>query len=301
MTPTITHSGWQNLFLAGRRWLGIFIFISACLLSKFPIGINSSVAFAAESQTVLDAKRDAVKKMFKDGKYPDALSLLNEIISSDGSTAKDYLMLAHIEEKLGHLSDCKAAYRKFLELSTNPKDLEERSGRSEAEKKLKSMDAMTPKIDSALEAFSAKLDQLEREAVSSRDPDAYDRIFRLRGNLIRAEKPANAAYCEVNATNMVYTTSEMKVNKGDKLHIYARGTWKYKKTAEYTPAGIKGDIYNGYPRWSLVCYIEGQQLLVGEEHVIVVEKPGILYFSQNADVAARAEASGSVMVLIRKE
>ena len=71
------------------------------------------------NSTVLDAKRDAAKKIAKDGKTVDAISLWKEIIADPGHDARDYLNLARLEDKLGHNSETKAAYRKFLELSLN--------------------------------------------------------------------------------------------------------------------------------------------------------------------------------------
>ena len=252
--------------------------------------------------TVLDAKRDAAQKIAKDGKTTDAISLWHEIIADPGHEAKDYLNLARLEDKLSHNSETKSAYRLFLEMSVSPKDLEERQGRAEADKRLKALDVMGGKIDAALEGFSIKLDSLEREAIASKDTDGYDRIFRIRGSLIRSEKPANAGYCEVSATWAAYTDSGFRVKKGDKLQISTRGTWKYNKTSECTAGGVKGQTRNGQTLWVLTANIENNGYwVVGDGATITVTHSGLLYFGPNADPNNRKDCSGSVMVMIRRE
>jgi hypothetical protein len=279
-----------------QRWLRL---IAATISLVFALAVH---LYAAESSSVVEAKRSAAQKMAREGKLEDAISLLNEVVASDSKTYRDYLALARLQDKLGRGGAAKTNYRLLLNELGNPRDLEERQARAEAEKRTKALDANGVKIDATVEAFLTKLDAIEKEAMPSKDTEALDRLFRLKGSVLRAEGRMDTGYCEVPAGGGLYTSCGLIVRRGDKLHVWARGTWAT-DGVECSAAGRKSKILNSRPYLMLLATIEGKgSYACGEESVITITDPGQLMFYPNLPAgAAPVDPKGMIMVLVRRE
>lgn len=176
---------------------------------------------AMGGDAVTDAKRKAAADLMKEGKTTDAIALISEVLKADPDNYKDHLLLARGYDKLNKTQEAVDAYRRVLELLGNSED---RTAKTEADRRLKVLDAQSAKIRAAEDEFLKKIDSLEREAIAARDMRAIAHIFRLKSGIWAAQSRIDAAGIEVSA-NGEWQTCRMAVKAGATYRIRAAGTW----------------------------------------------------------------------------
>ena len=180
---------------------------------------------SGSSDAVLDAKRKAAAQLLRDGKAADCLALLNEVVATDDTLYSDHMLMAHANEKLGHVADALPHYRRVIDLlpvaSTNR---EERAAYQEAEKKVRQVDPLSGKLDVVAEEYQKKLDGLEREALAARNMPALERIFRMRGLAWTADKVKGRGFTEVFA-NTAWQPTDIELKEKQTYRIRAAGSW----------------------------------------------------------------------------
>jgi hypothetical protein len=124
-------------------------------------------------------------------------------------------------------------YRKVLETGGN----EDRSVKSEAERRLKVLDAQSGKIQAVEEEFLKKLDVLEREAIAARDMRALQHVFALRGGIWNARGRKEGFGVDLPAT-VEWMDSGAIVTKGVKYHVRVAGYWTIAGVGRCTADGV---------------------------------------------------------------
>src|SRR5258705_8799935 len=179
---------------------------------------------ARGADVVVDAKRRAAAELLRDGKLSEAISLINEVLNSDNTNYRDYLLRARAYDKLNKASETVESYNRVLELLANSAgNAEERQVKAEADKRIKVLDAQINKIRGAEDEFLKKLDILEREAIAARDIPAVRRIFRLKTGVYKAGGRRDRAGIEV-VMAQAWQNSEFVVKAGVTYRIRAVGT-----------------------------------------------------------------------------
>ena len=185
-----------------------------------------------------------------------------------------------------------------------PAGAEERSARQEAEKKVKLMDPVGPKIEQAVEEFLRKLDALEREAVAARSLSAMEQIFRQRGHAWVAAKAKDRGYAEVRADG-AWQDGGIDVIANRTYHVRAAGGWRVlgasgDQHVECTAAGTQARAGNGYGRMGqLMGQVGGKQYPLGEDAEFTPTTAGRLTLIENEDDSkARQHNTGVIQVLV---
>lgn len=254
------------------------------------------------SDAVLDAKRDAATKVAKEGRYTDAITLLEEVVSADGTHYQDFLQLARYHDKLSHPREAIANYRKTLGLMVGgPKDRIDGPARAECEKRIKILDAQGAKIESTVQELIAKLDALGRETSASNNPEAIERVFRLKGALLRYEGGPNVGFTEVLPI-VGYQSSGFYVTGGQKYRIMARGKWRPVAGSDHL-CGPAGDGKGGNPALGSLMGVfpNGGGGPLGEERTFTAPVNGeITFYMNGATEKAYDPKFGVVYVYIER-
>ena len=285
-----------------RRWAKIRR-LPAIVLMAATIGMLCLIARAG-SDAVLDAKRDAAAKVAKEGKYGDAITLLDEVASADGTRYQDFLQLARYHEKLTHQREAIANYRKALSLIVGgQKDRMDAQARAECEKRIKVLDAAGAKIEATVQDLIARVDVLGREASASNNPEAIERVFRLKGALLRCEGGPNVGFTEVLPI-AGYQSSGFMVSAGQKYHILARGKWRPLASQDRMcgAAGVNDGKGAANPPGILMgVFPNGGGGPLGEERTFTAPVNGeITFYMQGATEKSYDPKLGMVYVLIER-
>jgi tetratricopeptide (TPR) repeat protein len=262
---------------------------------------------ASRADALLDAKRSAAEKLLHDGKYDEGIALMKEVLQQSDSGFNDHLLLARAYEKTNQPAEAIKEYKRVLALVPgSPTAAAERAARLEADKRLKVLDPVSPRIDAAVDEIERKLDGLERDAITARSMSGLERVFRLRGALWVADKRPEHAFVEVMA-NGVWQDAGLDVTAKHTYHVRAAGTWRIKGNGnggqpliECTAAGTDKRPPNGFgKRGQLLAMVNGKPYPLGEDAHFTPEASGKLQFIVNDDTAAdRAHNQGSVQVLV---
>ncbi len=259
-------------------------------------------AIAAEDP--LAAKRKAAAQLMHDGRTAEALIVLKEIAATGTATYADHLALAKALEKAGKNGEAVAEYHRTQEmLRTAGGGNDERTAKTEVDKRLKALDPVGEKVATATADFEAKLDALEAEAGRARDMVTIARIFKLRGRLWQAEGLADRGFCTVPAAALNVTDSGFEVTAYKTYRVRAAGVWSVvgAKTehVECTAAGTTARE-NGYGRIGrLLAHIGDKVYPLGEDMVFTPQVTGKLMFLLNEnDTKDREKNTGAMQVLI---
>jgi hypothetical protein len=269
----------------------------------FLAGLWSVRTPAAGGDAVLDAKRKAAAQLLKDGKPADALALMDEVTRVEDGFWADWLLMAHASEKLGRTAEAAGRYKRVTEFLATSSTADERAARAEAERKLKLLDPVGPKIDQAVDEYLRKLDALEKDAIAARSVIAMEQIFRLRGCTWLATKAKDRGYAEVHADGG-WQDAGIDVIANKTYHIRAAGAWSVLGAAgnhvECTAAGTQARTANGYGRMGkLMGAVLGKQYPLGEDIEFTPIASGRLSFIENEDESnARQHNSGAIQVLV---
>jgi hypothetical protein len=185
-----------------------------------------------------------------------------------------------------------------MELTTTASAGDDRADRAEAEKKLKVLDPTGNRIDAAVEEFHRKLDGLEREAATSRNMMAMQRLFRLRAGLWEGEGKKDRGGCEVTARGE-WQDSGVDVVAYQPYRVRAAGTWTVRGGAETTANGVavKGsDIRLG----QLTADIKDKFYNLGEDVVFTPQVSGRVTFIgvDEKGASGRVQNRGTIYVII---
>jgi len=249
------------------------------------------------SDGVTEAKRHAAAELARQGKNTEAIALLNEVLKVEPDNYKDHLALARACDKLNKTPQAVTAYRRVLELAT-----EDRPARLEAERRLKVLDALGIKIQTATEDFTKKLDLLERDAIGARDMAAIRRVFALKGALDKAAQRRDRTGVEVSVAEPWKDTGFM-IQPGKTYRIRAAGNFQLHKGVECTADGLPALSRNGEATAGiLIGKIEGQQFVpLGSSGRFSSDRAGHLMLLLYGTMSDKADSSGSVSVLIEQE
>lgn len=285
---------------------------AAILLVTMSMLVASSPAAdapAGPSDALVDAKRRAANDLLRQNKTTEGVALLREVVAIDGKNFKDHLALARAFDKLNSSASALESYRKVLALvPADTKVAEERTARTEADRRVKLLDQQSAKIDLAVDDFGRKLLALEREAESSKSGGSLTRIYRLRAALIQADGKAERGACEVQAT-AGWTQSRFTVLKGRSYRVVAKGVWRMGNKAgdECTADGVSnGRALNGKPVGCIVAAVEGvretEQFLaiVSREQSFIAPATGQLMLNTWEDASEKPDNSGSMFVFIEE-
>ena len=264
----------------------------------------ASPPVARGADVVVDAKRRAAAELMRDGKLSEAISLINEVLNSDNTNYRDYLLRARAYDKLNKASDTVESYNRVLELLANSAgNAEERQVKAEADKRIKVLDAQINKIRGAEDEFLKKLDILEHEAIAARDIPAVRRIFRLKAGVYKAGGRRDRAGIEV-VMAQAWQNSEFVVKAGVTYRIRAVGTYQIRPGLESTADGVGTQSANGVGVLGmLIAQVEGKPgyFKLGSSGRITPEHNGPLMFLLNSTHAEEVNSSGGVTVLIEQE
>ncbi len=257
---------------------------------------------SAAGDAVADAKRKAAQQLAFDGKDKEAISILSEVTAGGGGTFKDYQMLGRLYDKTNQATQAVAAYRKVLELADSSKSVDERAARVEAERKVKTQDTFTEKLDTAEQEFLKKLDGMEKEADAAKNSAAVEKIWRLRGNLIRGEGRDDRSYFEV-AAQPLWVPTGFNVIAGHRYVCRTHGTWRTGAgpETECSALGFKGANNGTLPLGCLGVNIDNRERLNAADPAGF--KPtvsGPLFFYMNVGVDY-AKSSGMIQVIIERK
>jgi len=253
------------------------------------------LAMAADAVT--DAKRKAAADLMKDGKTTDAIALITEVIKADPENYRDHLLLARGYDKMNKAQEAVDSYRRVLEL---PGGSEDRTAKTEAERRLKFLDAQTSKIRAAEDEFLKKLDALEHDAIAAKDMRALQQVFALRGGVWNARGRKEGFGVDLPAT-AEWLDSTAIVKKGVKYRARVAGYWTINGvecTADGTdavPPTVNGKI------GSILASIEGdgRYQRITTDCTFVPIATGRITFVSNAHTREeRDKGSGRVYVLV---
>jgi hypothetical protein len=259
---------------------------------------------AVDSQ--LDAKRKAGAQSLRAGNAQEALVFLSEVAASPEATYQDQLALGRVLDKLGRGAEGARPYRRVLEMtSETAKDADERSARTEAERRLKTLDPMWDRVRQASDRFLKELEALDRDAERAHNDLAQEQIFRLRLALVKADPNANVTAFTVLPNPANWQETGFKVVAGQVYRCRARGVWRMGKTsADDCNANGLADRRNSFgPIGMLQAAVEQKPPFInlGVDVEFKAPSTGILGLGRNQEAAAGVSNSGCLWVLIEKK
>src|SRR5438874_5295603 len=274
---------------------------AALLIASVALG---SIAQVRGADVVVDAKRRAASQLMRDGKVNEAVLLINEVIKGDTTNYHDYLLLARAYDKLNKATDAVESYNHVLDLLANSAgNAEERQVKTEADKRIKVLDAQGIKIRSAEDEFIKKLDGLEREAIAARDIAAVRRIFRLKAGIYKAGGRRDRIGVEIVMAHG-WQNTDFVVKAGVTYRIRAAGIFEIHPGLESTADGVGTQSANGVGVLGmLIAQVEGKSgyIKLGSSGRLTPEQTGSLMLLLNSTQAEEVMSSGGVTVLIEQE
>ncbi|HET6252138.1 MAG TPA: hypothetical protein VFE47_30915 [Tepidisphaeraceae bacterium] len=263
--------------------------------------VGRGATLGAADASVDDAKRKLAAQMFAESHLKDAEAILKEVIAHDDTQYRDHLMLGQIYDKLQMPEQAADQYRRVLTLLPDrPTDRDGFKARSQADARLKVLDAMSAKINEAIEEFGKKLDSLSREAMQQRNLPSIQKIAIVRAALWKAQKPETRVTVDI-AAGKQWQAAGFAVVAGHKYHIAAIGAWKPTPGVSCGADGISGQTNVNGNIGSVMCDLAGSVIPVGVQTEFTAKASGELLFACNLDPdikVGRATASGNVIVLI---
>jgi len=286
---------------------GARITASKCLCGLLILAVLASLSIPAwGTDAIVEAKRRAANELLRTNRTADGITLLREVIAQDDKNFRDHLALARAYDKLNRSSDAVESYRQVLALipvsSTNA---EERGARSEADRRLKVLDLQPAKVNAFIDETLKKLEVLEKEAESTKNAAATDRIWHLRAGIFQAAGRSGVGGAIVQAT-AEWQSSGFRVVKGETYRIVAHGTWRMGKgvDTECTGAGLVNlPLREHGPRGLLMATIDFKApfIQVGTGTEFVATADGTLAFIANETFQEKADNSGSIAVIIMRQ
>jgi hypothetical protein len=200
------------------------------------------------------------------------------------------MLMARACDKLGRDSEALVHYKRARDLLPgSPVAADERNARQEAERRIKAIDPIGPKVDQAVDEYLRKLDSLERDALTARSMSAMERIFKLRGHTWMAQ----------GFSELSWQDSGFPLVAGQKYHARAAGSWTIKGHFTVTAAGTAARPGTAQGKaGQLLGHVADKFFVIGEDSVFTAPASGTLLLMCNEDQPARVECRGSIPVLV---
>lgn len=190
----------------------------------------------------------------------------------------------------------------MLDLTVGATGAEEKAAHLEAERKVKSLDALSDKLEQADQEYLKKLDALEKEAEGAKNVAAVDRIWRMRGAIYRGEGREDRAIFEVDPSIAGGQATDFKMMTGHRYFFRSRGSWRTSAgpAIECTATGVKGKPWAPRGWGCLMVQVEnGGNFDPMDSAGIVPTGTGILRFFFNLP-SMDMKPQGKLLVMVER-